>query len=190
MTRITALLLLVVTAWTPWAPLAGGGENIPTVPKETVEISLVEGGPHEQARLDEAIARFTEADLDLPALDVLFLDDASGCSGSDGLFQERFTPWRVSICSDRAFVLPHELAHAWVAANLSVSDRREYMKTRELMNWNDHGQPWSTRATEDAAFVVQQNLMVEPGHLSKTWNERADAYELLTGRISPLRTQQ
>lgn len=186
MTRITALLLLVVTAWTSLA----GGQELPTPPAKVIKISLVSGGPNEQARLDEAVARFTENGLDLPALDVMFLDDASDCRGADGVFQERFTPWRVSICSERAFVLPHELAHAWVASKLSVSDRRDYMKARGLTNWNDHGEPWSTRATEDAAFVMQQNLMVQPGHLSKTWNERADAYELLTGRTSPLRTQQ
>ena len=44
-------------------------------------------------------------------------------------------------------------------------------------------------ATEDAAFIVQQNLRdVAPSVLaSATWVERIAAFELLTGTPSPLR---
>ena len=118
-----------------------------------------------------------------------FFDDKTECGGHYGLFQEGFTPWRILICSDLPFVLPHELGHAWAGANLTDLDRDRYSRARGLTNWNDHDTSWEQRGTEDAAFILQQNLTASNVSMrSSTWSERAEAFELLTGRVSPLRT--
>jgi hypothetical protein len=91
------------------------------------------------------------------------------------------------VCSDLPFVLTHELAHAWAAANLTNAARARYTAARGFANWADHDAPWDERATEDAAFIVQQNLMMRSVDLeSPAWIERVEAYELLTGTRSPL----
>ena len=68
-------------------------------------------------------------------------------------------------------------------------DRARYLEARGLTNWSDRSRPWGERGTEDAAFIVQQNLRdVAPRTtVSPTWTERIAAFELLTGSVSPLR---
>lgn len=149
-------------------------------------ITVVGADPAEQTRLDEALVRFRDNGLHLPDLEVHFLDE-SGCLGHLGFFQEGFRPWRILLCSDLDFVPTHELAHAWVAANLDESDQDRYIGVRDLTHWSDKNITRSERGEEDAAFMVQQNLMAaNPQLTSRAWQDRLAAYELLTGRPSPL----
>ena len=150
-------------------------------------ITLVGAGAAERAALDDALARFREHGLDLPDLEVEFSDDTTVCNGHAGGFLER--SWRVVACSDLPFVLTHELAHAWVAANVDDVGRNRYVEARRLSTWDSHDVPWGERGIEDAAFIIQQNLMAtSPPMSSPTWADRADAYELLTRSPSPLRS--
>jgi hypothetical protein len=156
----------------------------------TPSIEMVGAGGERQARLHEALARFRDNGLELPALEVRFDDDKAACAGHEGLFEQAFTPWRVSICSDLAFVPTHELAHAWEAANLDDDDRARYVEARGLTTWDDPAASWQDRGIEDVAFIIQQNLMAgHPNIDSPTWIDRTAAYLLLTGRVSPLRGQ-
>ncbi len=151
-------------------------------------IVAVGADSEEIERLDNAVALFDDSGLRLPDLEVHFLDDMAACRDHYGLFQEGYTPWRVLICSGVPFVLPHELGHAWVAANLTDLDRDQYRQARGFTNWNDRNSPWNERATEDAAFILQQNLTAQYASKSSAmWRERAEAFELLTGQISPVR---
>jgi hypothetical protein len=85
-------------------------------------------------------------------------------------------------------MLVHELAHAWTAANMSDDERDGYMDARGLATWNAPDTPWGDKAVEDAAFMIQKNLVaVAPHTISKSIMKRIDAYELLTGQRSPLR---
>jgi hypothetical protein len=139
-----------------------------------------------RSRLDEAVARFARAGLLLPDVSVGFSDSDDACRGHLGLFDPNSTPWRVDVCSDLEFVLTHELAHAWAAANLDESQRAAYVAYRQLAAWNDPDLHWRERGAEDAAFVMQQVLMAE--HVrqdSSVWTERVDAYEQLTGGSPP-----
>lgn len=151
----------------------------------------VEGAnPHQQAHLDEALARFREHGLELPDLDVRFSDDEADCGGNPGVFENSFTPWRLSICSESSYVPTHELAHAWEAANLDDDARAHYVEARGLTNWNDPAAGWVERGVEDAARMMQQNLMATNPQLTlPAWAERLDAYEMLVGRPSPLRSE-
>jgi hypothetical protein len=91
------------------------------------------------------------------------------------------------VCSELDFVVTHELAHAWESVTLDEDDRDRYLALRGLSTWDDHSVAWGQRGEEDAAFIVQQNLMSSSCSSSPTWVERTEAYEALTGRPSPLR---
>jgi hypothetical protein len=104
------------------------------------------------------------------------------------LFDPSTRPWTVSICSDAGYVVTHELAHAWEAANLDDAQRQQYMTVRGFATWNGHDVGRDERAIEDAAFMIQQNLMASE-HVDTTsdrWQDRIFAYELLTGSTSPV----
>jgi hypothetical protein len=188
MTRISAIIIAIASL----TQLAGGvnpGEQ--ESPSISPTFQVHGAGTEEATRFEDAVALFTHNGLNLPDLDVYFLNDDTECGGHHGLFQTGFTPWRVLICSDLAFVLPHELAHAWEVANLSADGRIQYLEARGLTNWNDHNAAWGDRGVEDAAFIIQQNLTADQVSMkSSTWQERATAFELLTGLTSPLRDQE
>jgi hypothetical protein len=120
---------------------------------------------------------------------VRFFDDEAVCDGHHGLFQKGVAPWRVLVCSDLDVVVTHELAHAWTADNLDDDTRDRDVEARGLTAWHDQDLPWNERGVEDAAFVIQQNLMMDDVPLSSaTWQGRIAAFELLTGNPSPLLT--
>ena len=74
----------------------------------------------ETAGLDVATQRFAAAGLTLPPLIVAFSDDPADCYGHLGIFDAATTPWTITVCSDLAFVPTHELAHAWLDANMDM----------------------------------------------------------------------
>jgi hypothetical protein len=150
-------------------------------------VVVVLGAAADRAAVDQSLARFADNDLTLPDLEIRFSADEADCEGHLGLFLPRSPTWRVVVCSDLPFVVTHELAHAWEAANLSDDERDRYVGARGLTNWNDPGADWNDQGIEDAAFVIQQNLMADrPPVSSAAWQERTAAYELLTGAPSPL----
>jgi len=155
-----------------------------TRPRVTIERATAA----EAATLDIALQRFADAHLRLPELNVRFSDSPADCYGFLGIFATGTTPWTITICSDLAFVPTHELAHAWLETNLDAETRDRYLHARHIKSWDDKQADWHDRGVEDAAFIIQQNLMITPqSPLSPEWQRRADAYELLTGRMSPLR---
>jgi hypothetical protein len=140
----------------------------------------------ERLRVDEALARFRRSGLRLPDVEIVFHDDPVECSGHDGRFQRQFTPWRLLVCSEAEYVVTHELAHAWEAANLGAAARQAYVESRGLAGWDSAELSWRERGVEDVAIVMQQNLMAGWVDLaSPRWMERTDAFEELTGRRSP-----
>lgn len=194
-TLIPLALASIVLAGTATEPQRGVSRDSPpeiAAPEPvavglTPAVAVVGADAEERTRLDEALARFSDNGLELPDLEVQFSSDEADCSGHLGLFKQSFTPWRLSICSGLAFVPTHELAHAWEAANLDDDARGGYVVTRGLASWDDPAVDRGDRGIEDLAFMIQQNLMAtNPSLASSTWIERVDAYELVTGRPSPL----
>jgi hypothetical protein len=56
-----------------------------------------------------------------------------------------------------------------------------------LETWSDPAAAWGDRGVEDAAFMLQQNLMMHPARIdTERWSERIGAYEQLTGASSPV----
>lgn len=162
-------------------------DRVPDVGAATVNISLqpsveVSGGSEAAiVRLHDALAQFASREMLLPDLEVRFSNDDADCGGNLGIFQRRYSPWRVVVCSELEFVVTHELAHAWEAANLTSVDRDKYLGLRGLTSWSSHELPWKERGEEDAAFVVSKVLMADRGVAeSDAWSELIDAFRLLT----------
>lgn len=138
--------------------------------------------PEELLRLEQAVELFAAAGLELPAVEVVFRSDRADCKDHYGLFESNPTPARITVCSHLPWVIPHELAHAWVEVSLDDLAREEYRISRKLPTWNSREFSWNERATEDAAFVLQQVLMGQAGLLiSDGWERHLDAFDLLVG---------
>lgn len=140
-------------------------------------------------RLTEALLVFDGADMSLPPLEASFFDSPESCGGAKALFDPNPTPWRISICTTGiTSAIAHELAHAWVSANVSPEVRSAFIELRGLEHWADRDVPWNERGTEWAAVVVQQGLdgLPLPPALSDEAKSRLESFELLTGRVAPV----
>lgn len=163
--------------------LQGATPGLP--PKITVRADTAS----QLGQLTEALLVFDAADMKLPPLEVSFFDSPESCGGSKGLFDPNPTPWRISICTTGiTSVVAHELAHAWVSANVSRELRSAFLDLRGLKHWADGSAPWNERGTEWAAVVVQQGLdgLPLPPVLSDEVTSRLESFELLTGRVAPV----
>jgi hypothetical protein len=162
--------------------------GVPTDDTPEPLVTVEHATASQTAEVDTAIQRFADANLTLPDLNVRFSDNPADCYGYLGTFVTSTTPWTITICSDLAFVPTHELAHAWLERNVDAETRDRYLHARHIKSWDDKRADWNDRGVEDAAFIIQQNLMITPPlPLSAEWQRRADAYELLTSRSSPQR---
>ncbi len=178
---IAAVLTGAVTSAVMWIPTASVADVEPAITIAT------QATPAQQQWLGESAELFATNGLALPALEVFFFDDGAECGGHKGTYRRNTSPAQIRICSAEPFVLPHELAHAWEAENVTDEIRAVYMVERELSTWSDRGYEWNERGVEDAAFVLQQNLTTtKVSSASSTWQERIAAYEVLTGQPSPL----
>ncbi len=113
--------------------------------------------PADAAVIEWAQARFAAAGMELPDVDIVVLDDLRDCGGHVG----RYYPGRnvLELCRvDNASVL-HELAHAWTDLNLDDAARRAFVEHRTVGGWNDRGDSWEIRATEQAAEIIVWALM-------------------------------
>ena len=146
----------------------------------------LDSDPARSAEAQDVIARFADVGLELPTVTIEFHDSTTPCNGHDGFIRYVEPAPVISICSDLAYVVPHELAHAWVDANLSDAAKVDYVERWDLASWDGANDDWNDRGTEDAAFVIQQNISATSPRMTRTWQERAEAFELLTGVESPL----
>lgn len=195
------ILALVLSALA--SPLESAGtEPATTEPATTVAVSAVspeptwvgprlvglDNDPARSAAAQDVIARFAEAGLELPTVTIEFHDSTTACNGHDGLIRYLEPAPIIEICSDLPYVLPHELAHAWVDANLNDDTKAAYVEQWDLASWDGADDGWNDRGTEHAAFVIQQNVTVDSPRMTRTWRQRAEAFEMLTGVQSPLTT--
>ena len=195
------LVALALTHWLlVWSPL-----NLPVIiaePRQTeaepniwargtqqaARLSVYDATAEDLGRLAEAVMAFATADLELPALHIWFHADRGPCGEHRGSFTATSESWQILICSsDIKTVYEHELAHAWVTANVTDSQRSAFMNLRGLEHWTNPDIPWNQRGTEWAAVIIQQGLsgLPLPPALSNEARSRLESYELLTGRIAP-----
>jgi len=184
------VLALVLTALA--APFGSSGTEStvavvsPAPTWSGVRVLGLENDPARSAEAQQVVTRFAEAGLELPTVTIEFHESTGACNGHDGFIRYTRPAPAISICSDRPYVLPHELAHAWVDANLTDAARADYVERWGLASWDGANEDWNDRGTEHAAFAIQQNITAASPPMTRTWRERAEAFEMLTGVESPL----
>jgi hypothetical protein len=155
------------------------------------EISIETSDPDQRRMAEWAVGRFEDAGLVLPSIVIRFPGRSLAlCRGARGLtFTDRI-PMEVTMCWSDAFILLHELAHAWEAHNLSKYRRQPFMALRsDVDSWAGAEVPWHQRGAEHAANVVAWGLLEDPYPISRTYPNDSDslieAFRVLTG-VTPL----
>jgi hypothetical protein len=143
----------------------------------------------EERTVDWAMRRFRVGGLEgLPPLEVVLHGSRTACDGYLGLF----FAGRIDLCTEgllepyaRKFAL-HEMAHAWIEANLPDEQLVRFLRIRGIATWNDQRLPWKERGAEQAAEIITWGLgegEIAPLLPTSVDAERlASLYELLTGR--------
>jgi hypothetical protein len=143
----------------------------------------------EERTVDWAMRRFRVGGLEgLPPLEVVLHGSRTACDGYLGLF----LAGRIDLCIEgllepyaRKFAL-HEMAHAWIEANLPDEQLVRFLRIRGIATWNDQRLPWKERGAEQAAEIITWGL--GEGEIAPVLPTPVDAetlaslYVLLTGR--------
>ncbi len=107
-----------------------------------------------------AVRRYDQAGLELPQADVFFHDGRDGCDGYLGTTVVS----RIDLCVRLAMepgpqrIVLHELAHAWVIANLDATRQASFLDLRGLTSWAGRAVPWKEQGREQAAEIVAWGL--------------------------------
>ncbi len=140
---------------------------------------------------------FTSAGFTEPAAVVEFFIDADPCGGARGRawLDASATP-TIAVCATHANpsvqqawrerTLLHELAHAWIDANVGDASLEAFTELRGLETWSSRDVNWEERATEHAAEIFMWGI--QDGEYDVDFRidgtgctELAAGYELLTG---------
>jgi hypothetical protein len=142
------------------------------------------------AVIDWAVARFHQAGLRLPPVELVRHNTVEPCFGASGahVFEDGRSTVHICIDEPRKTLVLHELAHAWERATLDDGRRHAFLQTRGLAEWRDAR--WHERGTEHAAEAVMWGLMDVPLRIvtirDTSCGRLRAAFVMLTGR-EPLR---
>lgn len=123
------------------------------------EIRVFGGDPEHVRLVRWAATRFETRGLGVPAVDVHFHPDTSGCYGHLGSQLGR----RVDVCVVSVFelgreTLLHEMGHVWIDQNVAQTVRERFTEMRGLRGWNQSTVPWDDRAYEHGAEIIAWGL--------------------------------
>lgn len=127
----------------------------------------------EQALVDWATERFTQAGLELPELTVRFDPSRDLCGDAEGRYHHAPDGTKVvTICTrdgesfaaqlDRRRTLLHEFGHAWDFANMSTRDRGVLGQILGADAWQDRDDVWADRGIERFAESFVFALLDQP----------------------------
>ena len=140
------------------------------------------------ALVEEALAGFAAAGLELPDVTIHMHSDRSKCAGSSGkpaggYYTVRGGEHIVHVCSPD--VLYHELGHAWDRANLDDATREAILHQRGLESWSHDD--WEQAGGEHLASVIEWALDGSyPFSIGYFTLEDLDTtYQLATGNRAP-----
>ncbi|MCP3938538.1 MAG: hypothetical protein GY708_24590 [Actinomycetia bacterium] len=192
------LLLAAAIMWTSPVFESVGEDRAP--PSASITY-LGESTPEQRNTVEWAVARYQEAGLNLPDLEVSF---PAMCRGKAGLYF--IGEAHIDLCNVSRRVALHELAHAWDDAG-GTPDREAFMERRGLGHWTSRSDRRSVESGgEQLARIITWGLMdVDttngyaaypgqprdgqprrlPGLPSSTIDELREAFTALTG-IDPL----
>lgn len=198
---IRALLVLIPTIALGAASIPATNET-PTTPALEPSVKQVELGEllpftaADDALVTATYERFDSAGLQLSSeIAVSFHSTLDKCNGNLGLHTTENNHARIRICWShedpfvqgvlREQALVHEMAHAWIAANVNDAQRQAFVELTNSDSWGLAASLWEERGTERAADLLTWALL-DPSVLfvdvdrapCTTWHE---AYQLLTG---------
>ena len=167
------------------------GSGFSTAPSAAGTALSVRDASSAQAReVTDAVDHFRAAGLELPPLQIAFHEDASGCQGRPGYYQEG----TVDVCTGATVnrysetLLIHEMAHAWSERALNNSERRRFMDLVDVPTWSSWDMPWRDRGWEYAAEIIRWGIygVTTPRVPYRSIGELENAYEFLTGDTPPI----
>jgi len=143
----------------------------------------------EERAIDWSVRRYRTAGLDgMPDLEVFLHRSHDGCSGDGGLYHAG----RIDLCTEdltvsyQKKIALHEMAHAWIEANVDPEVLDRFMDIRGIATWNDRNFGWRDRGNEQTAEIITWGL--GEGEIAPLLPEAIDAatlamlYRLLTDR--------
>jgi hypothetical protein len=140
-----------------------------------------------------ALDLFAQAGLRVPGIDFVHHRTAEACHGFHGWHERHGERSTIHICTDDTgavadFLLLHEIAHAWDAANLDDARRRALLDSHHLAQWwGSDPDEWAEYGAEHAAEVIVWGLIDRPARMVRLPDpfdgcaELHEAYVLLTG---------
>jgi hypothetical protein len=155
-------------------------------------VDVVGGTAAQQEMALWAVSRFEAVRLTLPSLEVRFHGDRDACGGRLGLYVDGV----VHECREHTNLwasreLLHEMAHAWLDANLTEADRDRFLRLRGLATWNSRDAAWDERGYEHGAEIIawaigdQADGIYTPSIPDNGPGELAEAFRVLTSRPFP-----
>jgi hypothetical protein len=188
-TKVTSRLLATAIVA---AALAGPGfhRDLEPAPVAVGSEIRVFGGDREHVALVRwAATRFDARGLWVPAVDVHFHPDTSGCYGHLGSELGGRVDVCVVIVSEIAReTLLHEMGHAWIDEQVTESVRERFLEMRGLRAWNESTVPWDDRGFEHGAEIIAWGLgnrLLGPSIPDRDPEGLASGFELLTGTSVP-----
>lgn len=146
--------------------------------------------------LDWSVARYDEAGLRLPDIDVTFHSwepSMADCASHGGFWTVDQEGHYIDVCAvgvpSRRRMLLHEFAHAWTHENLTDMERAAFVDERGLESWNGPETDWELRGVEQAAEIVTWGLYMycDPQHMisDESHHSLTAAFQFLTG-VTPV----
>lgn len=160
--------------------------------RPSAAVRVVGGTPDQREMVRWAVGRFEAVGLTLPSLEIRFHEGRSACRGHLGYYLDGVVDvCRVNTDLRAARELVHEMAHGWLAATVTASERDRFLDLRGLTTWNDPNVIWDERGFEQGAEIVawaigdQAGGIYVPSIPDNARPQLADAYRVLTGDSLP-----
>jgi hypothetical protein len=186
---LVAAVLLAHGMHTPASGSTAARNHVETAAAEQAEAvdppGIYGADPEFTAVVETAIDRFNTVGLTLPDLRIYYHSDPSACPGAIGLFNQDGSGTRVDLCTQVAYTLLHELAHAWEYHTLSDATRQAYLNHVGLTSWASPDVDWEDRGVEHAAWTVAWGLLETPITNPAAFVDELRSFQLLTGIASP-----
>jgi hypothetical protein len=165
------------------------------------EVNVHNGTPLLEQVLQDALGRYTEANLTEPKFDAVTFEPSRQCVGRSGRLIQSEGVRNLYLClfesdlclgtgqcqepslSVRGAVL-HELAHAWTLDHVSSDLERRFLDLVGLDVWQQADLPWSEQGVEYSAEVIAWGLLDRQSRMARIGSpdcaELAAAFRLLT----------
>ena len=173
------------------------GPSVPSDPKPRMDTETATPNPaavrltlhyatSEQTDLVVSVlGDFAAAGLELPSLDITFVNSDEDCHRQPGLIRFGVQTAEIELCNPTPHVIRHVFAHAWESRAVSDDTRAQFLRYWGLEAWNDHTFEWNKRGIEKAADTIAISLLIQSPTDDPNLFRYLCGYQLLTGNPLP-----